>query len=163
MDIICTKHTCNMIIGVELQEIISHNDERGYFREILRSNNSFVNEGIGQISHSLVYAGIIKAWHAHQFQTQWNYVVNGLLYVVLCDLRKNSPSYKKKMTFLIGENQKAQVYKFPSGVYHGYKCLSGPMNIIYFTSGQYNLNDELRKEHDDIEIGFDLLNPFKIK
>ena len=35
MDFICTKHTYNMIIGVELQEIISHNDERGYFREIL--------------------------------------------------------------------------------------------------------------------------------
>ena len=61
-----------MITGVEFTKITSHTDERGYFREMIRSNDLFVKEGIGQISHSLVHKGVIKAWHAHKYQTQWN-------------------------------------------------------------------------------------------
>jgi dTDP-4-dehydrorhamnose 3,5-epimerase len=152
-----------MIEGVEFKDLISHVDERGFFRELLRKEDMILVEGLGQTSHSLVYAGVVKGWHGHVNQTQWNYVVNGLIYVALCDLRKNSSTYKKIMTFLVGDNQKTQIYKFPPGVYHGYKCISGPMNIIYFTSGQYDLNEELRLQHDDSEIGFDWINTFKIK
>jgi len=152
-----------MIEGVEFQEIVSHNDERGFFRELLKSNTPYTTEGIGQVSHSLVYTGVIKAWHAHKFQTQWNYVINGLLSVFLCDLRKSSNTYKKSMTFLVGDHQRSQIYKFPPGVYHGYKCVSGPMNILYLTSGKYDLQDELRLEFDDQIINFDWDSAFKIK
>tara|TARA_B110000238_G_C16109899_1_gene432225 strand:- start:1157 stop:1603 length:447 start_codon:yes stop_codon:yes gene_type:complete len=144
-----------MITGVEFTKITSHTDERGYFREMIRSNDSFVKEGIGQISHSLVHKGVIKAWHAHKYQTQWNYVVNGLISVSLYDLRKDSSSCGEIMTFLCGENQDQLVYKFPPGVAHGYKCIKGNMNIIYVTSGNYDLNDEIRVPYDDKEINFD--------
>ena len=40
------------------------------------------------------------------------------------------------------------------GVAHGYHCLQGPMNIIYVTSGTYDLEDEVRIPHDDAEIGY---------
>ena len=152
-----------MIKGVEFKNLESYNDERGYFREIIRSNNDFMREGIGQISHSLVYTGVIKAWHAHKIQTQWNYVSNGLISVSLYDFRKDSCSFGEIMTFLCGDNQNQIVYKFPPGVAHGYKCINGPMNIIYITSGQYDLNDEIRIPHDDKKIAFDWLNIYKIK
>lgn len=152
-----------MINGVEFKEIITHSDERGLFRELIRNDDHISAEGVKQTSHSLVYPGVIKAWHGHKYQSQWNYVVNGMIYVVLCDLRKESTTYKNKMTFLAGENQNPNIYKFPPGVFHGYKCISGPMNIIYFTSGTYDIADELRLAHDDKEIGFDWLNSFKIK
>lgn len=152
-----------MIEGVEFRKIISHVDERGYFRELLRKEDKILVEGLGQTSHSLVYSGVVKGWHGHVYQTQLNYVVNGLIYVALYDSRKNSSTYKQIMTFLVGDNQDSQIYKFPPGVLHGYKCISGPMNIIYFTSGQYDLLDEIRVNHDDQEIGFDWINTFKIK
>lgn len=152
-----------MIEGVTFKDLISFPDERGYFREIIRNNDLFANEGILQISHSLVYSGVVKAWHAHVTQTQWNYVVNGLIYVALHDLRKDSPTHGITMTFLTGDHQKKIIYKFPPGVAHGYRCIEGPMNIIYFTSGTYDLKDEIRIEHDNEEIGFDWINTFKIK
>ena len=152
-----------MIEGVEFRKIISHVDERGYFRELLRKDDKILVEGVGQTSHSLVYLGVVKGWHGHVYQTQLNYVVNGLIYVALYDSRKNSSTYKQIMTFLVGDHQDSQIYKFPPGVLHGYKCISGPMNIIYFTSGQYDLMDEIRIDHDDQEIGFDWINTFKIK
>jgi dTDP-4-dehydrorhamnose 3,5-epimerase len=152
-----------MIEGVEFKQLISHTDERGFFSELLKKDDHILNEGLGQISHSLVFSGVVKAWHGHVKQTQWNYVVNGLIYVVLFDFREKSITYKKTMKFLIGDFQKSQIYKIPPGVLHGYKCLSGPMNIIYFTSEQYDLDDEIRISHDDPKIGFDWLNIFKIK
>ena len=152
-----------MIEGVEFKDLISHVDERGFFRELLRNEDKILVEGLGQTSHSLVYSGVVKGWHGHVYQTQLNYVVNGLIYVALYDSRINSSTYKQIMTFLVGDNQDSQIYKFPPGVLHGYKCISGPMNIIYFTSGQYDLLDEIRVDHDDQEIGFDWINTFKIK
>jgi dTDP-4-dehydrorhamnose 3,5-epimerase len=163
MDFVCTKYSYKMINGVEYSNIESHIDERGFFRELFKLKTSFTNEGIGQLSHSLVYTGIIKAWHSHKEQTQWNYVLNGTIFVALHDLRKDSNTFRKTITFLAGENEKPFLYKFPPGVAHGYKCINGPMNIIYITSGKYDLNDEIRIPHDDVNIDFDWLKISKIK
>ena len=144
-----------MIDGVIIKELVTHSDERGFFREIIRVTDDFFKKGFGQLSHSLVYPGVIKAWHAHKFQEQWNYVVVGLLKVVLYDLRPDSPTFREKTEFFAGDNQLAQVYYFPAGVLHGYKCINGPMHIIYVTSGVYDLADEVRILHDDQSIGHD--------
>tara|TARA_B100000965_G_C19530294_1_gene730789 strand:+ start:152 stop:601 length:450 start_codon:yes stop_codon:yes gene_type:complete len=144
-----------MINDVELNYLKPHFDDRGFFNEIGRLNNSFFKEGIKQISHSLVKKDVLKAWHAHTEQFQWNYVVNGLIYVALYDNRKKSSTYGEKLTFLTGENHKPLIYKFPPGVLHGYKCINGPMNIVYLTSGTYDLNDEVRISQNDKNISFD--------
>ncbi|HJO92910.1 MAG TPA: dTDP-4-dehydrorhamnose 3,5-epimerase family protein [Victivallales bacterium] len=152
-----------MIDGVIVKDLTTHSDERGFFREIIRDSDDFFSEGFGQMSHSLVYAGVIKAWHGHKIQTQWNYITTGLIKVALYDSRENSHTYGKIMGFLAGENQKAQVYSFPNGVLHGYKCISGPMNIIYVTSGTYNIEEEIRVEYNTPEINFDWLIVPEIK
>jgi dTDP-4-dehydrorhamnose 3,5-epimerase len=146
-----------MIAGVFFKDLVTHTDERGFFRELIHSTDEFFTPGFGQLSHSLVYPGVIKAWHAHKVQTQWNYVVMGLIKVVLHDMRTQSPTFRQTMEFLAGDNQPAQVYSFPPGVAHGYKCLHGPMNIIYVTSGLYDLEDEVRIPYDDPAIGYNWL------
>lgn len=139
-----------MIEGVKFKELITHSDDRGFFREIIRVTEEFFKEGFGQLSHSLVYPGVVKAWHAHKKQTQWNYVATGLLKVVLYDDRSESPTYKEIMEFLVGENQQAKAYVFPHGVLHGYRCITGPANVIYVTSGTYDLSDEIRIPHENL-------------
>lgn len=143
-----------MIEGVEFKDLVTHPDDRGFFREILRSTDDTFKQGFGQISHSIVYQGVIKAWHFHVKQTQWNYVLSGLIKVVLYDLRRDSPTWQEKVEFLAGDNQVQKVYSFPPGVAHGYKCLNGPMNIIYVTSGVYDPSEEGRLDSDDKGIGF---------
>src|SRR5664280_2400671 len=117
-----------MILGVEFKSLLTHSDDRGFFREILRNTDDIFKEGFGQVSHSTVFQGVIKAWHYHKIQTQWNYVVNGLIRVVLHDIRKESPTFGETMEFLVGDHQDSKIYCFPPGVAHGYKCLNGPMN-----------------------------------
>ena len=146
-----------MIEGVLFKDLKTFPDDRGFFRELIKDSDDFAKEGIKQISHSLVYTGVIKAWHAHKEQTQWNYVLNGLILVALHDLRIDSPTFQKTFTFFSGENHNNFIYKFPNGVAHGYKCLNGPMNIVYFTSDLYDVEDELRIPFDDPSINFDWL------
>lgn len=133
-----------MIEGVVLKALNTHEDKRGFFREIFRFPEEFCDVPIGQLSHSLVKEGVVKAWHGHREQSQWNYVVNGLIKVVLHDNRINSSTYKETMEFLVGDGQDPFAYFFPPGVLHGYKCLKGPLQIIYVTSGTYDLKDEIR-------------------
>ncbi len=146
-----------MIEGVFIKELENHIDERGFFREILRVGEDFQSEDIGQLSHSLVKKGVLKAWHFHKVQSQWNYVTCGLIRVALHDTRPKSATYRKTIDFLTGDNQTPKAYFFPPGVVHGYICLEGPMHIIYITSGVYDLSDEGRIPHDDPEIGYDWL------
>ena len=144
-----------MIEGVFIKELESHTDERGFFREILRVEEDFQLEDFGQLSHSFVKKGVLKAWHYHKVQSQWNYVACGLIRVALHDMRPESPTYRETVDFLTGDNQTPKTYFFPPGVAHGYTCLEGPMHIIYVTSGVYDLSDEGRIPFDDPEIGYD--------
>ena len=146
-----------MIEGVMIKELITHNDKRGFFREIVRVSDGFFQEGFGQLSISKMHKGVIKAWHIHKRQVDWWYVHTGLLKVALYDTRKGSPSYKKLMELLMGNGQPAQVLRIPPGVAHGCKCLKGPASLFYITSRVYDPDDEGRICHNDPEIGYDWL------
>lgn len=102
-----------MIDKVVIKRLSTHTDERGFFREIIRVTDDLFEEGFGQWSHSFMLDGVIKAWHYHRIQTDWWYVVSGVLRVGLWDLRKDSPTYKQAMDFLMGDLQPAQIVKIP--------------------------------------------------
>jgi len=142
-----------MIEGVKILSLKTHADDRGFFREIFRFGEQFTGVPVGQLSHSMVQEGVIKAWHGHVYQSQWNYVVSGRIQVALYDDRKESSTYQELIEFVVGEGEGSAGYFFPPGVLHGYKCMQGKMQIIYVTSGVYDLNDEVRHEYDYIEQG----------
>jgi dTDP-4-dehydrorhamnose 3,5-epimerase len=146
-----------MIDGVKIVKLTKHKDERGFFQEIFRFKEQFKSVPVGQLSHSLVQEGVIKAWHGHVYQSQWNYVVSGKIKVSLYDHREESTTHSETMEFVAGDDVELVAYFFPPGVLHGYKCTNGPMNIIYVTSGVYDLEDEIRIDLKVNNIGY---NPF---
>ena len=146
-----------MIEGVVVKDLDTYGDERGFFREIIRVSDEFFDEGFGQFSHSLMYPGVIKAWHIHEKQVDWWYVVSGVLKVALNDRREDSSTFRQASEFLMGDNQLARVLKIPPGVAHGCKCVSGPAHLLYITSRVYDPKDEGRIPHDDADIGYDWL------
>jgi dTDP-4-dehydrorhamnose 3,5-epimerase len=152
-----------MIDGVAFKELITHPDERGFFREIIRVTDDLFGEGFGQWSHALMYAGVAKAWHVHSQQVDWWYVASGVLQVALYDTRPHSRSYQETMEFLMGDHQPARVVRIPPGVAHGCKCISGPAHLIYVTSRVYDPADEGRIPHDDPAIGYDWKRSAPIK
>src|SRR4051812_33968160 len=81
------------IEGVEIKDLVTHPDERGYFREVIRETDPFFGEGFAQLSHSLMPPGTAKAWHIHKTQVDWWYVPVGVLKVALYDARPDSTTH----------------------------------------------------------------------
>lgn len=152
-----------VIEGVVSKELVTHRDDRGFFREIIRMTDDFFAEGFGQWSHSLLYPGTAKAWHIHKKQTDWWYVCGGVLKVVLYDTRVESSTHGTTMELFMGDNQPSAVLCIPPGVAHGCKCVAGTANLLYVTSRVYDPEDEGRIPHDDPEIGYDWLEGATIK
>ena len=145
----------SQIEGVEIKDLVTHPDERGFFRELIRESDPFFGEGFGQLSHSLMHPGSAKAWHIHKTQVDWWYVPVGVLKVALYDMRPGSPTRGTLQELFMGGEHGHAVLKIPPGVAHGCKAISGTAHLIYVTSNVYNPDEEGRIPHDDPEIGYD--------
>jgi dTDP-4-dehydrorhamnose 3,5-epimerase len=145
-----------MIDGVMLKDLVRHPDERGFFEEMIRVTDTFFAEGFGQVSHSSMLPGVVKAWHIHTTQVDWWYVVRGTIKMALFDKREKSQTYQKLDEFTLGDSEgKNKIIKIPPGVAHGLKVTEGPADLVYITSGIYAKDEEGRIPHDDPTIGYD--------
>jgi dTDP-4-dehydrorhamnose 3,5-epimerase len=145
-----------MIDGVEIKQLKTHPDERGYFREVIRVTDAFFGEGFAQLSHSFMHAGVAKAWHIHKTQVDWWYVPSGALKLALYDARDGSPTNGQRQEIFLGDSYPAQAVKIPPGVAHGCRALA-PTHLLYVTSRTYDPAEEGRIPHDDATIGYNWL------
>jgi dTDP-4-dehydrorhamnose 3,5-epimerase len=148
-----------MIQGVEVKDLLTHRDERGFFRELARDTEEIVSEGWAQVSHSLMHPGVAKAWHVHATQVDWWYVPVGDLKVALYDTREGSSTRGQLDEFFLGEHYDAKLLKVPAGVAHGCRVIGDTTHLIYLTSKTYNPDEEGRIPHDDRNIAYDWTAP----
>ena len=150
------------IIGVEIKSLKSHPDDRGFFREVVRSTDSIFDVGkFAQWSHSKMTKNVVKAWHYHHVQYDWWYVPIGQVETVLYDNREESPTYKKKLiikmgeTATYGEDTHEVCIRIPPGVLHACKVLSEEAHLFYITSETYNPDDEGRFPYNSDVVDHD--------
>ncbi|MBI5755129.1 dTDP-4-dehydrorhamnose 3,5-epimerase family protein [Candidatus Peregrinibacteria bacterium] len=144
-----------MLHGVIIKKIVNHPDDRGYFREILRDDDSLLDR-FGQTSVTLTRPGVIKAFHWHKYQDDIWYIAQGRALVGLYDMRKDSLTFGKTQSIL-AEGDNPMLIKIPIGVAHGYKVLGDqPVLLFYHTTKSYNPKDpdEGRIDFDDPSISF---------
>jgi dTDP-4-dehydrorhamnose 3,5-epimerase len=144
-----------MIRGVQTKSLVRHPDERGYFEEIIRKSDEFFAEGFGQLSHTFMARGVVKAWHIHTTQVDWWFCLTGKVKAVLYDTRKDSSTYKELNEFTLGDAPDNIVLKIPAGVAHGMKILVGPCHFVYATNATYDPKEEGRIPYNDPVIGYD--------
>ncbi|MGI8608610.1 MAG: dTDP-4-dehydrorhamnose 3,5-epimerase family protein [Candidatus Dormibacteria bacterium] len=143
-----------LIEGIEIKTLVTHPDERGFFRELIRKTDPFFGEaGFAQLSHSLMHPGSGKGWHFHPQQIDWWYCI-GDLKVVLYDLREDSPTHRQLNEIFMGDNYGAKIVKIPPMVAHGCRALN-TTHLLYVTSSVYDTAQEGRIPHDDPGIGYD--------
>jgi dTDP-4-dehydrorhamnose 3,5-epimerase len=151
-----------LIAGVKVKKLLKHADDRGYFLEVLRNDDGML-EQFGQLSASLSYPGVIKAFHYHKKQDDIWFFPKGNAQVVLYDLRADSPTYGQTDVYYMGENNPISLF-IPQRVAHGYRVLGlEPAIITYVTNLAYDPNhpDEYRIPYDDPDIGFNWTTPFR--
>lgn len=144
-----------MIDGVRHKQLVKHCDDRGYFAELVRDDEGLL-ERFGQMSVSMSYPGVIKAFHYHKKQDDIWFFPSGNAQVVLVDMREDSRTFKETNVFYMGE-ENPSVLLIPRGVAHGYRVLGNePLTIVYLTTQSYSPEapDEYRIPWNDPEINF---------
>lgn len=117
-----------MIEGVRIQPLKRIADERGAIMHMLRRDDPWFEE-FGEIYFSMVYPGVIKAWHLHKSMTLNYAVVVGTIKLALYDGREGSPTRGKTHEVFLGGTNYALV-TVPPGVWNGFKGVGSEPAIV---------------------------------
>lgn len=145
-----------MIDGVIVKDLKVMPDERGLLMEMWRSDDPDFQQ-FGQCYVTMVYPGVVKAWHYHTKQTDHFVCVSGMAKVVLHDAREGSPTQGETNEFVIGW-QRQRMIIIPKDVYHGFTAVgTEPALIVNIPTELYDYDnpDEHRRPWNDPEIGYD--------
>jgi len=145
-----------MIVGVNTKQLKMNSDERGRLMEILRRDDEIYAK-FGQVYITTAYPGVVKAWHFHKVQTDNFACLRGMIKLVLCDNRHDSPTRGKVNEFFIGDDNRLLV-QIPPGVYHGFKGIGTTEALVLNVPTEpYNHQqpDEYRLPPRDKSIPYD--------
>ena len=132
-------------------------DERGYFYEAY-NKNTFHELGLDYVfvqdNQSFSRKGVLRGLHFQKNYPQAKLVrvIEGEVFDVAVDLRKDSPTFGKWYgVVLSGENKK--MFMIPRGFAHGFLVLSETAIFSYKCDDFYHPNDEGGIIYNDPTIG----------
>jgi dTDP-4-dehydrorhamnose 3,5-epimerase len=117
-----------MIAGVEIYPLKRIQDERGVVMHMLKHTDSHFQK-FGEIYFSVIYPGVIKAWHLHSIMTINYAVVAGNIKLVVFDQRPTSPTKGKLQEIVFGQVN-YQLVRVPPGVVNGFTAVGGENAIV---------------------------------
>ncbi|MDB4661726.1 dTDP-4-dehydrorhamnose 3,5-epimerase [Gammaproteobacteria bacterium] len=142
MKVIKTKLKDCVIIQPKIFE-----DERGFFLETFQENRYSDLAGITlpfvQDNHSRSSKGILRGLHFQKTKPQGKLVrvVQGSVFDVALDIRKNSSTYGQWEAIILSEENKTQLW-VPPGFAHGFVVLSETADFEYKCTNYYDPSDE---------------------
>ena len=139
-----------VIKDVQIIDLTTHEDDRGYLTEIVRCSDDPEQHGVvdlfGQvyISGSPV-RGTIRGFHKHLEMRDWFFISHGSAKFVLVDDRSDSSTNGEIMTFILTART-PRLLTVPAGIHHGWMSLEDDTQLICTTSHTYNATnpDEVR-------------------
>ena len=147
------------IEGVYIIEPNVFGDERGYFFESY-NENEFKKEGLKytfvQDNQSKSKRGVLRGLHFQKTYPQAKLVrvLEGEVFDVAVDLRKNSPTYGKWVGVILSSENKKQ-FMIPRGFAHGFVVLSETATFTYKCDEFYHPEDEGGLMWDDKDINIE--------
>ncbi|MEY4209924.1 MAG: dTDP-4-dehydrorhamnose 3,5-epimerase [Pseudomonadota bacterium] len=134
-------------------------DERGYFFESF--NHAQFNQAIGyevrfvQDNHSKSQKGVLRGLHYQlppKAQGKLVRVIQGEVFDVALDIRKESPTFGKWVGEILSADNKHQLW-IPEGFAHGFITLSETAEFLYKTTDYYAPEYERCIAWNDPDIG----------
>jgi dTDP-4-dehydrorhamnose 3,5-epimerase len=137
--------------GPALLKPVVHGDERGFFLETYR-RSSLVELGIVdefvQDNHSRSRRGVVRGMHFQPGMAKLVRCARGVIYDVVVDLRRGSPTFGQWEAFELDDRAHLQLY-CPDGFAHGFCVLSEVADVSYMTSAYYDAALESGFAYDD--------------
>lgn len=127
------------IFGAFLIENKFFSDDRGFFCEIWNQKkfNEELNENINFVQENWSHSkkNVVRGLHyqINKPQAKFIKVLNGLVYDVVLDLRKSSPTFKKWFGVKLSSKDKKMLW-IPAGCAHGFSVLSESADFSYRTT-----------------------------
>ena len=147
------------IEGVVIIEPKVFGDNRGYFMETY-NENEFKANGLNYVfvqdNQSKSKKGVLRGLHFQKTHPQAKLVrvLEGEVYDVAVDLRKNSPTYGKYVGVVLSGENKRQ-FMIPRGFAHGFVVLSETATFTYKCDDFYHPEDEGGLMYNDPDIGIE--------
>lgn len=134
------------IEGVYVIEPQKFGDHRGYFMEIYNEsefNKAGLNYKFIQDNQSKSKAGVLRGLHFQKIHPQAKLVrvLEGEVFDVAVDLRKNSKTYGKWVGVVLSAENNKQ-FMIPRGFAHGFLVLSETATFAYKCDDFYHPEDE---------------------
>lgn len=143
--------------GVVEFNLPTFSDDRGFFREVIRFSQleksltaTFVTK---QFNHSRSIKNTLRGIHA----APWNkiiYVPHGEVQSVIVDCRKDSPTFGKYQSVVLGEDNRSCIF-VPKGCGNSYLVLSDDADYIYLTDVEWAPNMEKGVAWNDPTLAID--------
>lgn len=138
-------------------------DTRGFFYESFNLQTFSELTGLKpefvQDNHSKSQQGVLRGLHFQlppKAQGKLVRVVNGEVFDVAVDIRKNSPTFGKWVGVTLSAENKQQLW-IPEGFAHGFVTLSDTAEFLYKTTDYYAPEFERSIAWNDPAIGIDWL------
>lgn len=135
-------------------------DDRGYFMETYKLSDFVVN-GVDVIfkqdNQSYSTENVIRGIHFQKEpRSQGKLVrcINGTILDVAVDLRPDSPTFKKWLSFELSASNRRMLY-IPEGFGHGFSVLSSTAEICYKCTNLYDSDLDAGIRFDDPELNID--------
>lgn len=146
----------DVLVGVVLVDPVVHRDDRGLFVETWRREWIPGCREMVQSNRAERMAGSLVGLHYHRFQADYWTVPDGLVRVVLHDLRAGSPTDGATLCLDLGGSgpDRHRGLYIPPGVAHGFASLTDA-TVAYLVDGTYDPADELGVAWDDPAVGAD--------
>ncbi len=144
------------IEGVKLIKPKLHGDSRGFFLETYQQDN-FKKAGIGynfvQDNHSRSKKNTLRGLHyqLNNMQGKLVRVSRGSVFDVAVDMRKDSPTFKKHVSYILSDENQYQLF-IPPGFAHGFCVISDIADFEYKCTEFYNPSSEVGIMWDDPEL-----------
>ena len=141
-------------------------DERGFFFESFNEKN--FNDLLGykvhfvQDNHSFSKKGVLRGLHFQDPYPQGKLVrvLDGEVFDVVVDIRKNSPTYAQWAGFNLNSKDNHLLW-IPEGFAHGFQVISDTAHFLYKTNNYWNNKAEQSINWNDptIKIKWPISNP----
>ena len=147
------------IEGLVILEPKVFGDNRGYFMETYNKKD-FEEAGLHydfvQDNQSKSVKGVLRGLHFQKKfpQAKCVRVLEGEVYDVAIDLRKNSPTYGKHVGVVLSAENK-RIFMIPRGFAHGFVVLSDSATFTYKVDSLYHPEDEGGIMWNDPDLAID--------
>lgn len=142
------------ISGLIILERPIYSDERGFFKEIFHLDE--LEKALGyefkpvQANHSQSLKGVLRGLHAEN----WNklvYPLTGKVFVAIADIRVDSPTFGKVVTFTIDDSNRFAIF-IPKGLANSFCVIDGVVNYLYLVDAYYDGTDTRAIAYNDPDL-----------